>query len=295
MPARPTCRSTSFACRISAVSFIGPRRALLTSPTPHFLLDGRSDVAASYSMRLLRRGYRGPLVRFRRSSDNAEADFFADRMGRLQLNSALGWANGSSLFITKWYDQSGNGRDLAQTTASAQPAFGVLANGLPGMTFDGVDDYMRATFTLNQAWSFNICYRLVTNRGATQQNIFDGVTAGAGMLIRLPGTGDNVMAAPSVGPASDLGTSMATAVRGVVGGCFNAASSLLEVNATTIASFTGNVGANNPGGLTLGTQGDLNTNRNSNMEAQEWIVLNDAQTSAQVKALNASIRAAWRF
>lgn len=263
-------------------------------PVP-LLLDTRTDVAAAYSLRQVRTAYTGPLVRLRRSSDNAELDFGTGQAW-LNFSDVSGWAGGTA-FATTFYDQSGNVRHLLQSTAASQPQIIQAANGRPALLFDGVSQMMQtAAFTLNQAWSFNLCYRRVTTVQAAFENIIDGSTADSGTLFNRIGTpGQNTMYAGSFGPQSDNGISMATGVRGVVACCFNAAASLLEVNATTIAGFTGNPGAGNPGGLTIGCRADGNAARFTNLEAQEWAVFNTAHTSTQLKADNAAIRAAWGF
>jgi len=51
-------------------------------------------------------------------------------------------------FVTTWYDQSGNGNDATQTTASAQPKIvslgsTILENGKAAFEFDGSDDVLR--------------------------------------------------------------------------------------------------------------------------------------------------------
>ncbi|MDO9187121.1 MAG: hypothetical protein Q7W13_13995 [Bacteroidia bacterium] len=49
--------------------------------------------------------------------------------------------NGSN--VSQWDDQSGNARHMIQATASNQPTFTALAkNGLPGLTFDGTNDFL---------------------------------------------------------------------------------------------------------------------------------------------------------
>jgi hypothetical protein len=70
--------------------------------------------------------YNGPLIRVRRSSDNAEQDIAfisADANGNRHLSiSALRvFVGESSAFVTTFYDQSGNGRHMVQATAANQP------------------------------------------------------------------------------------------------------------------------------------------------------------------------------
>lgn len=52
--------------------------------------------------------------------------------------------NGST--VSQWADQSGNGYHLAQSTPDYQPTYSLTSfNGKPGVTFDGVDDYLSNT------------------------------------------------------------------------------------------------------------------------------------------------------
>jgi hypothetical protein len=180
----------------------------LLQAAPRYLLANRSDVAAAFSLRRLSLSYTGPAVRIRESGGSTERDFYPSQ--RIGGSSFVPWAEvsgfigGGSGFVAKWYDQSGNGRDLAQSTAAAQPSISLLANGLPGMTFDGSNDNLQtAGFTLAQPFSFNVIYRRVT-ASATQQYVFDGITAARVVLYRNSTTADNAMYAAATSPSSHL-------------------------------------------------------------------------------------------
>jgi hypothetical protein len=101
--------------------------------------------AAAYSTRRLRTDYAGPLVRVRRSGDNAEADIGYGAAGWLDEAALLAHVGAGSGFVTTWYDQSGNGRDATQTTAGRQPNIVNAGVVRPAPDFDGVDDDMRST------------------------------------------------------------------------------------------------------------------------------------------------------
>lgn len=107
-------------------------------------LVGSSKVA--YGLRLLRNAYSGNLIRVRRSSDNAEQDIgFVGQ--NLDIASLMSFVGSGSGYVTTWYDQSGNSKNLTQTTTSAQPRIvnaGVLEtiNGLPTVYFDGSNDHL---------------------------------------------------------------------------------------------------------------------------------------------------------
>lgn len=75
-------------------------------------------------------------VRVRRSSDNAEQDigFSGDDFDTASLTSFVG---SDSAYVVKFYDQTGNGKDLSQATTSRQPRI-VNAGTFDGFArFDG--------------------------------------------------------------------------------------------------------------------------------------------------------------
>lgn len=103
------------------------------------------------SVRALKRkfgGYAGACLRARRSSDNAEQDVgFVSAAIDAAVDTAtlLTWSGADSVFITKIYDQSGNGDDWIQATAGKQPRF--VNAGTPDgfVRFDASDDSMEST------------------------------------------------------------------------------------------------------------------------------------------------------
>ena len=127
-----------------------------TAPT---LLDGFPNAAAAYSLRLLRQAYGGAVVRVRRSSDNAQADFLAQEVSQGALQSWVG--AGNSGFVTTWYDQSGNGRHATNATSGSQPVIVLngsllLKNNRPCVSFARnvtLPTSLTATFaSTNQNW-----------------------------------------------------------------------------------------------------------------------------------------------
>ncbi len=90
------------------------------TPVPLALLDAYPGAGAAYSVRKLSSTYTGAALRIRRSSDNTEQDigFVGFDLDTTALSSFVGAGNG---FVTRWYDQTGNGRHMLQTTAGLQP------------------------------------------------------------------------------------------------------------------------------------------------------------------------------
>ena len=63
------------------------------------------------------------------------------------------WVKADSLVLNDgdpvgtWADQSGNGRDLIQSTTDNKPLYKInIQNGWPAVRFDGINDYMDVTF-----------------------------------------------------------------------------------------------------------------------------------------------------
>lgn len=110
----------------------------------NYLLRKYGGAAAAYSLQRLDTSVEN-VVRVRRSTDDAEADFTAQEVAGGVLASFCGAGDG---FVTTLYDQSGNGRNATQATAASQPqivADGVVvtdSNGNAAMDFDGSDDHL---------------------------------------------------------------------------------------------------------------------------------------------------------
>ena len=107
------------------------------------LLDDYPNAAAAYSLRLLSNTYTGSAIRVRRSSDNTEQDigFVSNELDTYALTTFCIGTNG---FVKTWYDQSGNGHNFAQTTASLQPQIVSGGTYLQAINMDNTDDYMVA-------------------------------------------------------------------------------------------------------------------------------------------------------
>lgn len=73
--------------------------------------------------------YSGSVIKLRRSTDNATADFTTDSATNLNLVTTSGgialstWLGGGTAYVDTWYDQSGNGRNLTQANTALQPTF----------------------------------------------------------------------------------------------------------------------------------------------------------------------------
>jgi hypothetical protein len=101
-----------------------------SSVTTTAILDGLTAVAtAAYSMRKLKTAYAGSAIRVKRPSDNAQTDLACG------FTKADADAFGANLQVVKWYDQSGNGRDLISQGTNPTLFFGPR----PAINFYGND------------------------------------------------------------------------------------------------------------------------------------------------------------
>lgn len=96
----------------------------------------------------------GALIKVRRSSDNTENDFYQGATAG-SFNTTRGgggtslesFCSGTNGFIRTWYDQSGNGNNLTQTTAASQPQIVssgsvVTVNEKPAIDFVGASSHL---------------------------------------------------------------------------------------------------------------------------------------------------------
>jgi hypothetical protein len=111
------------------------------------VLDRNPGAGFAYSLRELSYAWAGqPVVEVRRSGDDALSDFTMDGVLDGTLAAWVTAGGGAEHgYVRTWYDQSGNARDLLQTTDALQPqivdAGAVITSGpQPAIEFDGVDD-----------------------------------------------------------------------------------------------------------------------------------------------------------
>ena len=125
---------------VSLDSALGRQRRL--NSVGESVLQIAPNATAAYSLRSLTGGD-PKVVRVRRNTDNAEQDFTASGISSGALVDFVG--SGNDGFVETWYDQSGNGNDAVQATASEQPKI-VDAGSLiaDGIDFDGSDDTLTA-------------------------------------------------------------------------------------------------------------------------------------------------------
>jgi hypothetical protein len=103
-------------------------------------LTGSTPSLLAYSVRLLSSSYAGSALQVRRSSDNATQNIGFTGAGDLDTASLKTFVGINTAYVSIWYDQSGNDKNLSQGTASHQPVLvnaGVInrENGEPFIRF----------------------------------------------------------------------------------------------------------------------------------------------------------------
>jgi hypothetical protein len=153
-----------------------------------FLLDTYTSAAAAYSLRKLRSAYTGSAIRVRRSSDNTETDIgFSSTFG-LDTTSLTTFCSGTNGFVTTWYDQSGNGNNATQTTASNQPQIVssgsvINVNTKPCLQFDnGSPQFLNYSTALWTYTGNSTLFHTSRNRNSGSSQYGSVISQGGGTL-----------------------------------------------------------------------------------------------------------------
>jgi hypothetical protein len=110
------------------------------------LYNDTAKIASAYGFRLLFKEYEGAHAKIKRSSDNAELDVTFEMNGDIKTpTNFTTWKGSDTLYVTKWYDQSGRGLDVVPINSSTPPVFdnaqsGGHFSGKWGATFNSSND-----------------------------------------------------------------------------------------------------------------------------------------------------------
>lgn len=160
-----------------------------------------STARAIYSTRAIN-GYSGNIFDVRRSSDNATTSIGLSN-GELDTATLASWGGSDSVYVSKWYDQSGNGHHLLQATNANQPRLvnaGTLEtqNGLPIVNCV-TSTWLRegSPYSVLDASDVTI---LSANNGTAYTRGEDG--SGSGWSLQLPATGKTSLVFTASGAAN---------------------------------------------------------------------------------------------
>jgi hypothetical protein len=126
-----------------AFNFIFTNPIFAQNTLDNVALTSATPAATAYSTRKLSSAYSGFALRVRRSSDNTTQDIGFTPGGDLDTASLKTFVGGGDGYVTTWYDQSGNSKNLTQATNAQQPmlvASGVInrEQRMPFIRFWGV-------------------------------------------------------------------------------------------------------------------------------------------------------------
>jgi hypothetical protein len=306
----PTAQYNGFVTGTAVTTISGSNTILtftgsgtVTFPRLPALTNVFAGAAAAYAVRLPANStYYGPLIRVRRSNDNAEQDIYpvatpdanGDRF--LDTTALLAFTGANNGFVTTRYDLTGNGRHETQTTSAAQPRIvnaGVVdtAGGIPTIVFSGAQGLV-TPITLSRTTYPNVLVNTVyqaTNISSGTQTLWGGDNASSGFprwQVLYFGTFPSASFSVSTGSASLVQANMNNTNRNVYSYVSNyptASASYVAINGTQNTSFTETVGS---GALAL-TFGAINPSLlypfTGNI--QESIVWFSAPTVVQRQAL----------
>jgi hypothetical protein len=174
--------------------------------------------------------------------------------------------------VSQWNDQSGNDNHLEQSNTDRQPLYQST-----GILFDGVDDNMFKAFTYNQPVQIYFCFR--NKNWSNGRYITDGVSSIVMLTTRATTPGIKAYAGGSFSTQDD---NLPIDEYGVIRVLYNGASSKLIVNDNT--PIEDNFGANNPGGITIGSKyNDISVA--TNIEVAEMICRTIADTEEDSLAI----------
>lgn len=224
-------------------------------------LDAVSNVEHVY---LLFRGlssYTGNLVRLRRDSDNAEADFTWDSSTLEFLDTAAvtAWLSGANPFVVTSYDQAAAGDDITQATAGNQPALtlsNAAVNNRSTMLFSAHS--LAGPFTTGGALSqpFTTYPVAALNAGVINDNVSRNITDGDDITNRMI-AGKYDFTSPDnwrIFNGINLFNVAADAAWHIWTTLSNGASSQFWIDGISIT--TGNAGTHTPDGITIGARYD---------------------------------------
>jgi hypothetical protein len=162
------------------------------------LLDLYPSASVAYSLRKLRTAYSGNCIRVRRT-DLTEQNIGFNSSGELDTAALLAFVGTGVLdngFITTWYDQSGNARNVTQATAILQPRIVVsgaliLQNGKPSIS-DLVGSNIKLSVTLNGSANF-YAFNVMKYLSGTTNILYSGQSADRWIFAASTGDTNNVL------------------------------------------------------------------------------------------------------
>jgi hypothetical protein len=242
-----------------------------------YLLDDYSGAAVAYSLRLLRSGYTGDAIIVTTNGTDSQSIGFVNN--ELDTASLETFANGGDAYVSSWLDQSGNGKNVTQTTFSAMPKIvssgsTILENGKAAVQFDGGNDQLTSTFgtTYNQP-----TYSFLVHNFTSAPSAFDGVIGSIGNEHRLIVNGTLKYTLQAGGA---LGYNQYSTNQSLVSYKIQQSDPKLFFNETQQSISSGSaIGTTGLQGLILGGISSGSSSGNTPVQIQELVIFNSNQDS----------------
>ena len=154
-------------------------RAAAATYTPP--LDSVGSASGAWGTRKLRTAYAGNCLKIRRSSDNTTQDIGFAADGSVDASAISSFVGANNGFIDTFYDQSGNSRNLTQSTQANQPQLvssGSLITTVGGRAsplFDATNDSMTSGIAISNfitASAYTALMAGKVNSGVTGANAY---------------------------------------------------------------------------------------------------------------------------
>jgi len=240
------------------------------------LLDDYPNAAAAYSLRLLRTAYTGNAIEVRRASDNSTQDIgFVNN--ELDTTSLTSFCSGTNGFVTTWYDQSGNARNLTQISSSRQPKIYdsstgvIMENGKPSINFIGLN-----LCRLNSPTGWDYSTTFTVTRFYTRPS-FAYIYTSYNQTTKLLGDVNGNSYRLFLGANLYSGINPSLTNQDLIYGFFNGSSSEIKIDNNSLV--TGNLGTGIANGVNIGISGNDNSSAAFDGTMQELVFYNSDQSS----------------
>jgi len=241
--ALPTGTLTFSVSVSTAVGGTGNTKTASAVPAFAGILDGLPAAAAAFSLRRLAGTYTGPLIRVRRSADNAQQDIGATVGGTLDTAGLTGFCGASSCFTSIWYDQSGSGQDAVQVTESSQPRIvnaGAVETegGSPALRYPAAGPFLvfPAMPSQTNLATLSVVAR-VTDATAARHVMGNRSAAGGRIMRAVSGGGSYVLANINAGTVIVAGTTLQQRIVTMVSSPLQLIGALDGITTTSAANF----------------------------------------------------------
>jgi hypothetical protein len=242
------------------------------APAAGLLLDNYPAQAA-YSLRKLRTSYAGNCLVVRKTSTGDTLAIGWDG-NYVDTAAIVTFCTGTNCTVRRWYDQSGNGRDVVQATSTAQPtifsAGAILTQGTKKAIKGDGGDFLVATFTRNQPHSAMYVGTITTGRFGMD------ATTGVNDASVFNNTGQTRLGGRTGGTFSGYNINVNPVNYVLISSLWNGASSQGRVNTT---SGSGTVGTNGAGGVTIFAEQNNSAGLGNTGFTQEVIIWTSNNTS----------------